>query len=155
MYRLKARFGGLFLYPESPLVPTAHPVHANARLFSSNPSLPHQKGQSMHHMDSISHHMPYWWSACLAFFSTLTLYDCVICIGAAISAFFTIKTYYASRRERRQQLEEERKRTEVLRACLDSVIIKPESELTTAAKVIVKAVTKATEGERMDDMTYL
>jgi len=97
----------------------------------------------MHCMDSTSHQMPYWWSAWLAFFSTLTLYDCVFCVGAAISAFFTIKTYYASRRERRQQLEEDRKRTEMLRAYLDSVIAKPESERPTAAEVVAKA----TEGE--------
>lgn len=101
----------------------------------------------MHRMDSSSHQMPYWWSACLAFFSTLTLYDCVFCIGAAISAFFTIKTYYASRRERRQQLEEERKRTEMLRTYLDSVIAKPESERPTAAEVVAKA----TGGERKTD----
>ena len=98
-------------------------------------------------MDSTSHQMPYWWSACLAFFSTLTLYDCVFCIGAAISAFFTIKTYYASRHERRQLLEEERKRTEMLRYYLDSVIAEPESERATAAEVVAKA----TEGTGMTD----
>ncbi|WBV22604.1 hypothetical protein [Pantoea piersonii] len=93
----------------------------------------------MHRMDSSSHQMPYWWSACLAFFSTLSLYDYVFCVGAAISAFFTIKTYYASRRERRQQLEEECKRTEMLRAYLNSVIAKPESERPTNAEVLAKA----------------
>ncbi|MET3816252.1 hypothetical protein [Pantoea sp. UYEF8] len=101
----------------------------------------------MHRMDSSSHQMPYWWSACLAFFSTLSLYDYVFCVGAAISAFFTIKTYYASRRERRQQLEEERIRTEMLRAYLDSVIAKPESERPTPAEVMAKA----TEGKRIRD----
>jgi len=41
MYELKARFGGLFLYRKSPLVPTEHPAYANARLFSSDPIFAH------------------------------------------------------------------------------------------------------------------
>jgi|GEM_PF-548606 len=147
MNKLKARFGGLFYTQSRRWLPPRTLRTLTRGFFFSPHRCPHQRGQSVYRMDSTSHQMPYWWSACLAFFSTLTLYDCVFCIGAAISAFFTIKTYYASRRERRQQLEEERKRTEMLRAYLDSVIAKPESERPTAAEVMAKA----TEGERKTD----
>ena len=34
----------------------------------------------------------------IMFFSTLSLYDYVFCVGAAISAILSNKTYYASRR---------------------------------------------------------
>ena len=103
----------------------------------------------MHRMDSTSHQMPYWWG--------------VLLNADALRLRFlhrrsdlrVLHDQNLLRLATRKPLEEEGMRTEMLRACLDSVIVKPESELTTAAKVIVKAVTKATEGERMDDMTYL
>lgn len=41
------------------------------------------------------HNLPYWWSSMLAAFSVLSLQDYVFIIGALVSAFFTIKTYYA------------------------------------------------------------
>ncbi|HBQ5923941.1 TPA: hypothetical protein L7623_005475, partial [Klebsiella pneumoniae subsp. pneumoniae] len=47
------------------------------------------------------HNLPYWWSALLGIFSVLSLQDYVFIIGALISAFFTIKTYYAKRKEER------------------------------------------------------
>ncbi|MGE1561874.1 hypothetical protein [Pantoea septica] len=87
--------------------------------------------------------MPYGWSACLAFFSTLSLYDYVFCIGAAISAFFTIKTYYPARREKRLQLAEEPARTEMLRSYLNSVRSVPESERPAAVEVVARAIKMA------------
>lgn len=58
--------------------------------------------------------LPYWWSTLLAGFSLLSLQDYVFIIGALLSAFFTIKTYYAKRKEERDRLEEEKKRTILL-----------------------------------------
>nr|VXZ83314.1 Uncharacterised protein [Klebsiella pneumoniae] len=54
------------------------------------------------------HNLPYWWSALLGIFSVLSLQDYVFIIGALISAFFTIKTYYAKRKEERERLDEEK-----------------------------------------------
>jgi len=93
----------------------------------------------MNRMDQTSQNMPYWWSACLAFFSTLSLYDYIFCVGAAISAIFTIKTYYASRREKLQQLEEERARTEMLRRYLDGVMSIPEGERPADVEIVANA----------------
>lgn len=45
------------------------------------------------------HDLPYWWSAALGLFSLLSLQDYVFIIGALVSAFFTIKTYYAKRKK--------------------------------------------------------
>lgn len=53
-------------------------------------------------------------SGSLAFFSTLSLQDHIFAIGAVISAFFTVKTYYAKRKEEREHLEEEHHRTQLL-----------------------------------------
>lgn len=97
----------------------------------------------MNRMDQTSQQMQYGWSACLAFFSTLTLCDYVFCVGAAISAFFTIKTYYAARREKRQQLAEERARTEMLRRYLDGVMSVPEGERPAANEAVVNAIRMA------------
>lgn len=97
----------------------------------------------MHRMDPTNHNMPYWWSGLLAFFSTLSMYDYVFYIGAGISAFFTIKTYYASRREKRQQLDEEKARTALLKNYLDSVMAKPESERPAVVEVVANAVKTA------------
>ena len=47
--------------------------------------------------------LPYWWSALLGIFSVLSLQDYVFIIGALISAFFTIKTYYAKRKGKSEE----------------------------------------------------
>lgn len=54
------------------------------------------------------HNLPYWWSTALGVFSLLSLQDYVFILGALISAFFTIKTYYAKRKEEREHIEEEK-----------------------------------------------
>ncbi|HDL6642837.1 TPA: hypothetical protein PXJ34_002243, partial [Yersinia enterocolitica] len=46
-----------------------------------------------------SQNLPYWWSLALGVFSLLSLQDYIFILGAVVSAFFTIKTYYAKRRE--------------------------------------------------------
>lgn len=60
------------------------------------------------------HNMPYWWSGLLGFFSVLSLQDYVFILGALISAYFTIKTYYAKRKEERERLDEEKKKNAVI-----------------------------------------
>ncbi|EPS2706388.1 hypothetical protein ACTEV4_000240 [Cronobacter turicensis] len=66
------------------------------------------------------HALTYGWSVLLGFFSVLSLQDYVFTLGAALSAFFTIKTYNARRRAQQARLAEERKRTALLRQYLKS-----------------------------------
>lgn len=61
-----------------------------------------------------NHNLTYWWSLLLGFFSLLSLQDYVFILGAIVSAYFTIKTYYAKRRDERAKLAEERRRTEAM-----------------------------------------
>ncbi|SCC62084.1 hypothetical protein [Kosakonia oryziphila] len=88
------------------------------------------------------HNLPYWWSSLLAGFSLLSLQDYVFILGALISAYFTIKTYYAKRKEERQRLEEERKRTRLLEEYLHDVANKPAHERPASAEVVTEAMKK-------------
>lgn len=87
--------------------------------------------------------MPYWWSGLLGFFSVLSLQDYVFILGALISAFFTIKTYYAKRKEEKERMDEERKRTALMENYLSTVMTKPESERPAAIEVVSEAMKKA------------
>lgn len=87
--------------------------------------------------------MPYWWSGLLGFFSVLSLQDYVFIIGALISAFFTIKTYYAKRKEEKERMDEERKRTALMESYLSTVMAKPEHERPAAIEVVSEALKKA------------
>ncbi len=97
----------------------------------------------MHRMNPTDgHNLPYWWSSLLAGFSVLSLQDYVFIVGAAISAYFTIKTYYAKRKDERERLEEERKRTRLLEEYLRDVSSRPEHERPATAEVITEAMKK-------------
>lgn len=86
------------------------------------------------------HNLPYWWSSLLAGFSVLSLQDYVFILGAVISAYFTIKTYYAKRKEEREHLEEEKKRTQLLADYLADVSKKPHSDRPASAEVVTEAM---------------
>ncbi|HAZ75105.1 MAG TPA: hypothetical protein DCX28_01325 [Enterobacteriaceae bacterium] len=86
------------------------------------------------------HHLPYWWSSMLGVFSLLSLQDYVFIVGAAISACFTIKTYYAKRRDERNRLAEEQKRTRLLAAYLSEMATRPAHERPATAEVITEAM---------------
>ncbi|BDH45739.1 hypothetical protein TUM12370_17830 [Salmonella enterica subsp. enterica serovar Choleraesuis] len=92
------------------------------------------------------HNLPYWWSAMLGFFSVLSLQDYVFILGALISAFFTIKTYYAKRAEERKRLEEEQKRTQLLADYLNDVSKKPHADRPASAEVVTEAMRRITRG---------
>lgn len=97
----------------------------------------------MHRMNPTDgHNLPYWWSSLLAGFSVLSLQDYVFIVGAVISAYFTIKTYYAKRQDERERLEEERKRTRLLEVYLQDVASRPEHERPATAEVITEAMKK-------------
>ncbi|MGJ3536471.1 hypothetical protein [Citrobacter portucalensis] len=86
------------------------------------------------------HNLPYWWSTALGVFSLLSLQDYVFILGALISAYFTIKTYYAKRKEERERLEEEKKRTQLLANYLAEVGKKPHTARPAAAEVVTEAM---------------
>lgn len=76
----------------------------------------------------------------LGIFSVLSLQDYVFIIGALISAFFTIKTYYAKRKEERERLDEEKKRTQLLASYLADVSAKPRGNRPASAEVVTEAL---------------
>ncbi|UKL14851.1 holin [Erwinia phage Gungnir39] len=84
--------------------------------------------------------LPYWWSSLLAGFSLLSLQDYVFIIGALLSAFFTIKTYYAKRKEERDRLEEEKKRTMLLEKYLAEAHARGDHDPEKSAAVIDEAM---------------
>lgn len=92
------------------------------------------------------HDLPYWWSAALGLFSLLSLQDYVFIIGALVSAFFTIKTYYAKRKEERERMAEERKRTQLLENYLSDVGKKPHSDRPATAEVVTEAMRRISSG---------
>ncbi|MBW5867474.1 hypothetical protein H0I69_06555 [Yersinia enterocolitica] len=90
-----------------------------------------------------SNSLTYWWSALLGVFSLLSLQDYVFILGAVVSAFFTIKTYYAKRQEEKARLLEETRRTNVIEAFLSNADKKPIKDRSAAVGVVVEATKKA------------
>lgn len=86
------------------------------------------------------HNLPYWWSTALGIFSALSLQESVFILGALVSAYFTVKTYYAKRKEERERLEEEKKRTQLLADYLADVRKKPHSDRPASAEVVTEAM---------------
>lgn len=87
--------------------------------------------------------VPYWWTASLALFSALSLQEYIFIIGALISAWFTIKTYYANRREKAAQIKEQQERTQILKDYLHGKPIDSHP----AAIQVVNEVLQQMEGE--------
>lgn len=92
------------------------------------------------------HNLPYWWSTALGLFSVLSLQDYAFILGALVSAYFTIKTYYAKRKEERERLEEEKKRTTLLAEYLADVSKKPHSDRPASAEVVTEAMRRISGG---------
>lgn len=88
------------------------------------------------------HNLPHWWLSMLSVFAILTLHDYVFIAQAAISAWLAIKTYYAKRREERNRLAEEQKRTRLLEAYLSEMATRPAHERPATAEVLAKAMKK-------------
>lgn len=95
-----------------------------------------------------SQNLPYWWSASLGFFSLLSLQDYVFILGAVISALFTIKTYYAKRREEKARLAEERRRTQLMAVYLGNISRLPPEERPSAAEIIGETAKRANGHEQ-------
>ncbi|HKN04414.1 MAG TPA: hypothetical protein VJY31_10750 [Buttiauxella sp.] len=95
----------------------------------------------MHRMNPADgHNLPYWWSTALGVFSLLSLQDYVFILGALISAFFTIKTYYAKRKEEHQRAEEDRARTQLLKKYLEEVRDTPHPDKPRTATVVAESL---------------
>lgn len=90
-----------------------------------------------------SNSLTYWWSSSLGVFSLLSLHDYIFILGAVISAYFTIKTYYAKRREEKARLLEEMKRTSIIETFLSNADKKPIKDRSAAVAVVVEATKKA------------
>ena len=57
----------------------------------------------------------YFWSAITGFFTMLTLQDVLFAAGSVVAALFTWLTYRSNNRRNQATIEEERKRTEIMR----------------------------------------
>ncbi|WP_409519060.1 hypothetical protein [Pseudescherichia sp.] len=86
--------------------------------------------------------LPHGLLSILTVFSVLSLHDYVFIAQAAISSWFTIKTYYAKRREERNRLAEEQKRTRLLEAYLSEMATRPLHERPATAEMLTKAMKK-------------
>lgn len=58
----------------------------------------------------------YFWSGLTGFFAMLTLQDVLFALGFAITATFTWLTYRSNDRKNKAAIEEDRKRTDILKA---------------------------------------
>ncbi len=58
----------------------------------------------------------YFWSGLTGFFAMLTLQDVLFALGFVITAIFTWLTYRSNDRKNKAAIEEDRKRTEILKA---------------------------------------
>lgn len=90
-----------------------------------------------------SNSLTYWWSVLLDVFSLLSLQDYVFILGAVISAFFTIKTYYAKRQEDKARLLEKTRCTNIIETFLSNADKKPIKDRSAAVCVVVEATKKA------------
>ncbi len=58
----------------------------------------------------------YFWSGLTGFFAMLTLQDVLFALGFVITATFTWLTYRSNDRKNKAAIEEDRKRTDILKA---------------------------------------
>ncbi|MCI1672335.1 hypothetical protein RQL81_19245 [Citrobacter braakii] len=74
----------------------------------------------------------YFWSSITGFLTMLTLQDVLFAFGAVVSALFAWLTYRSNDRKNKAAIEEDRKRTEILKAAYASGDV---SNIPEAAKV--------------------
>ncbi|AER33614.1 hypothetical protein [Pantoea ananatis] len=70
----------------------------------------------MFRMNTQNGFWPYLWSGMTGFFAMLTLQDVLFALGFAITATFTWLTYRSNNRKNQAAIEEDRKRTDILKA---------------------------------------
>lgn len=61
----------------------------------------------------------YFWTTLTGFFTMLTLQDVLFAGGAVVTALFTWLTYRSNNRRNAAVIEEERKRTEIIKAAYE------------------------------------
>lgn len=70
----------------------------------------------MFRMNTSNGFWSYFWSGLTGFFAMLTLQDVLFALGFAITATFTWLTYRSNDRKNKAAIEEDRKRTDILKA---------------------------------------
>ncbi|EIH0466444.1 hypothetical protein DDM29_000114 [Escherichia coli] len=70
----------------------------------------------MHRMNTSNGYWSYFWSGVTGFFAMLTLQDVLFALGFIITGVFTWLTYRSNDRKNKAAIEEDRKRTEILKA---------------------------------------
>ncbi|WP_350537397.1 hypothetical protein [Atlantibacter hermannii] len=87
----------------------------------------------MFRMNTSNGFWSYFWSGLTGFFAMLTLQDVLFALGFAITAIFTWLTYRSNDRKNKAAIEEDRKRTDILKAAYARGDV---SNITEAAKIV-------------------
>jgi len=86
----------------------------------------------------------YFWSGLTGFFAMLTLQDVLFALGFAITAIFTWLTYRSNDRKNKAAIEEDRKRTDILKAAYARGDV---SNITEGAKIVQSIETELQDTE--------
>ncbi|WP_227136718.1 SHOCT domain-containing protein [Kosakonia radicincitans] len=82
----------------------------------------------------------YFWSTITGFLTMLTLQDVLFATGAVVSALFAWLTYRSNDRKNKAAIEEDRKRTEILKAAYARGDVSNIAEAAKVAKEIDAAI---------------
>ena len=82
----------------------------------------------------------YFWSTITGFLTMLTLQDVLFAAGAVVSALFAWLTYRSNDRKNKAAIEEDRKRTEILKAAYARGDVSNIAEAAKVAKEIDAAI---------------
>lgn len=94
----------------------------------------------MHRMNTSNGFWSYFWSGVTGFFAMLTLQDVLFALGFVITGVFTYLTYRSNDRKNKAAIEEDRKRTEILKAAYARGDVSNISEAVKVTKEIDAAI---------------
>ena len=91
-------------------------------------------------MNTRNGYWSYFWSGVKGFFAMLTLQDVLFALGLIITGVFTWLTYRSNDRKNKAAIEEDRKRTEILKAAYARGDVSNISEAVKVTKEIDAAI---------------
>jgi len=94
----------------------------------------------MYRMNTNNGFWSYFWSSITGFLTMLTLQDVLFAFGAVVSALFAWLTYRSNDRKNKAAIEEDRKRTEILKAAYARGDVSNISEAVKVTKEIDAAI---------------
>lgn len=94
----------------------------------------------MYRMNTQNGFTSYFWSSITGFMAMLTLQDVLFAFGAVVSALFAWLTYRSNDRKNKAAIEEDRKRTEILKTAYARGDVSNISEAVKVTKEIDAAI---------------